>query len=66
MTVAILRESLLSLSRLVPFLRQGAKDWLTNGTPARLKQLDRDLRSLTPTRRSSPPRSCICMRRHWG
>jgi magnesium transporter len=45
-TVSILRESLLSLSRLVPFLREGAKGELTNGTPARLKQLDRDLRSL--------------------
>jgi magnesium transporter len=47
MMVSILRESLLSLSRLVPFVRQGAGDWLTNGNPARLKQLDRDLRSLT-------------------
>jgi magnesium transporter len=44
--VSILRESLLSLSRLIPFLREGAKDWLTDGTGARLKQLDRDLRSL--------------------
>jgi magnesium transporter len=47
MTVAILRESLLSLSRLVPYLRQGAEEWLTNGSPARLKQVDRDLRSLS-------------------
>ena len=47
MTVSILRESLLSFSRLVPFVRQGAGDWLTNGSPARLKQFDRDLRSLT-------------------
>ena len=46
MMVSILRESLLSLSRLIPFVRQGAAEWLTNGTPARLKQLDRDLRSL--------------------
>jgi magnesium transporter len=47
MTVAILRESLLSLSRLVPFMRQSAKEWLTNGGPVRLKQIDRDLRSLS-------------------
>src|SRR5918995_6291354 len=47
MTVAILRESLLSLTRLIPFVRQGAEEWLTNGSPARLKQLDRDLRSLS-------------------
>jgi magnesium transporter len=44
---AILRESLLSLSRLVPYVRQGAEEWLTNGGPSRLKQIDRDLRSLT-------------------
>ena len=44
--LAILRESLLSLSRVIPFLREGARDWLTNGSPARLKQIDRDLRSL--------------------
>jgi magnesium transporter len=47
MTISILRESLLSLSRLIPFVRQGAEKWLTNGSPARLKQLDRDLRSLS-------------------
>jgi magnesium transporter len=47
MTVAILRESLLSLSRVVPFLRQSAGEWLANGGPVRLKQIDRDLRSLT-------------------
>jgi magnesium transporter len=47
LTTAILRESLLSLSRLVPYVRQGAATWLINGTPARLKQLERDLRSLT-------------------
>jgi magnesium transporter len=47
MTVSILRESLLSLSRLVPYVRQGAGAWLTNGSPARLKQIERDLRSLT-------------------
>jgi magnesium transporter len=47
MTVAILRESLLSLSRLIPYVRQGAEEWLTNGSPARLKQVDRHLRSLS-------------------
>jgi magnesium transporter len=47
MTVSILRESLLSLSRLISFLRQGAEEWLSDGSPARLKQIDRDLRSLT-------------------
>jgi magnesium transporter len=47
MTVAILRESLLSLSRMLPYLRQGAEEWLTNGSPARLKQVERDLRSLS-------------------
>jgi magnesium transporter len=47
MTNSILRESLLSLSRLVPYLRQGAGAWLSNGGPARLKQIERDLRSLT-------------------
>lgn len=46
MTVSILRESLLSLSRLAPFLRQSAADWLGNGGTQRLKQIDRDLRSL--------------------
>jgi len=47
LTLAILRESLLSLSRLVPYVRQGASGWLTNGGPARLKQLERDVRSLS-------------------
>jgi magnesium transporter len=47
MTIAILRESLLSLSRLIPYVRQGAEEWLTNGSPARLKQVERDLRSLS-------------------
>jgi magnesium transporter len=47
LTIAILRESLLSLSRLVPYVRQGANGWLTNGGPARLKQLERDVRSLS-------------------
>jgi magnesium transporter len=44
--LSILRESLLSMSRLIPFLREGAREWLTNGNPGRLKQIDRDLRSL--------------------
>lgn len=47
MTVAILRESLLSLSRLVPFVRQGAEHRLEPETGPRLKQLERDLRSLS-------------------
>jgi magnesium transporter len=47
LTLAILRESLLSLSRLVPYVRQGANDWLSNSGPARLKQLERDVRSLS-------------------
>jgi magnesium transporter len=47
LTMAILRESLVSLSRLVPYVRQGASGWLTNGGPARLKQLERDVRSLS-------------------
>jgi magnesium transporter len=47
MTMSILRESLVSLSRLIPYLRQGAEGWLTDGNPARLKQLERDLRSLS-------------------
>ncbi len=47
LTNAILRESLLSLSRLVPYVRQGAEGWLKNGGLARLKQIDRDLRSLS-------------------
>jgi len=45
--LAILRESLWSLSRLIPFVRQGADDWLSNPVKVRLKQVDRDLRSLT-------------------
>lgn len=47
MTIAILRESLLSLTRLVPFVRQGAEGWLSPEAPHRLKQLERDLRSLS-------------------
>lgn len=47
MTVSILRESLMSVGRLVPFLRRGAQKWLASGTPARLKQVERDIRSLS-------------------
>jgi magnesium transporter len=47
MMIAILRESLLSLTRLVPFVRQGAEGWLAHEAPGRLKQLERDLRSLS-------------------
>lgn len=47
LTIAILRESLLSLGRLIPFLRQGAEDWLRDGVPSRLKGLERDVRSLS-------------------
>jgi magnesium transporter len=47
MTISILRESLLSLSRIMPFARRGAGKWLDNGEPPTLKQLERDLRSLT-------------------
>jgi magnesium transporter len=46
LTLSILRESLLSLSRLLALLRSSAQDRLGNGAPARLKQIDRDLRSL--------------------
>ena len=47
MMIAILRESLLSLTRLVPFVRAGAEAWFSPETPGRLKQLERDLRSLS-------------------
>ncbi|WP_372423090.1 magnesium transporter CorA family protein [Salinarimonas chemoclinalis] len=47
MTISILRESLLSLTRLVPFVRQGGEGWLSKEAPHRLKQLERDLRSLS-------------------
>ncbi len=46
-TISILRESLLLLSRLVPFVRASAGKRLHDGGPAHLKGLDRDLRSLT-------------------
>ena len=47
MTISILRESLLSLTRLVPFMRAGFGKRLSTGATAHLKQLDRDLRSLS-------------------
>ena len=47
MTISILRESLLSLTRLVPFMRAGFGKRLSSGSTAHLKQLDRDLRSLS-------------------
>ena len=46
MLVAFLRESLLSLTRLLPYIRQSGFDWLSQETNARLKQLERDVRSL--------------------
>ena len=47
MTMAILRESVLSLTRLIPFLRQGTSEWLTDDGTRRLKMIERDLRSLS-------------------
>ncbi|MBX9934726.1 MAG: magnesium transporter CorA family protein [Methylobacterium sp.] len=47
MTMAILRESVLALSRLVPFMRQGTSEWLTDDGTRRLKMIERDLRSLS-------------------
>lgn len=44
--LAILRESLLSLGRLLPFLRQGADGWLKGGLSSRIKAVARDLASL--------------------
>ena len=44
-TLAVVRESLLSLSRMLPFARQG-KDWTADGAAARLKRIDRDISSL--------------------
>ncbi len=45
-TLAILRESLLSLSRLILFARATAP-WIKNGALQRLKAVERDIRSLT-------------------
>jgi magnesium transporter len=47
LTLAILRESLLSLARVVPYIRQHKEGRLSSGISVRLKQIDRDLRSLT-------------------
>ncbi|WP_029031089.1 magnesium transporter CorA family protein [Salinarimonas rosea] len=47
MMISVLRESLLSLTRLVPYVRQGGEAWLSKEAPHRLKQLERDLRSLS-------------------
>ncbi|BBK33122.1 magnesium/cobalt transporter [Allostella humosa] len=44
--LAILRESLLSFGRILPFLRQGADGWLKGGLSARIKAIARDLASL--------------------
>jgi magnesium transporter len=44
--LAILRESLLGLGRILPFLRQGADGWLKGGLSPRIKALARDLTSL--------------------
>lgn len=44
-TLAILRESLLSLSRLILFARASAP-WIKNGALQRLKAVERDIRSL--------------------
>ena len=46
MAIAILRESLFSLARMIPFIRQNAGERLGGGALAQLKQLDRDVRSL--------------------
>jgi magnesium transporter len=45
--VSKLRESLLSLGRVLAFFRQGAGDRLKDGARARLRTLDRDVASLT-------------------
>ncbi|MGF7158401.1 magnesium transporter [Rhodoligotrophos appendicifer] len=42
-----LRESLLSLNRIIPYARSGAKDWLTGKAGAILDTVERDVRSLT-------------------
>jgi magnesium transporter len=46
MMVAILRESLLSLSRLIPFARERSPSPFNETVSARLKQIERDVRSL--------------------
>jgi len=47
MAVAILRESLLSIERLIPYLRQRLPDQAQRPFGLRLKQLERDVRSLS-------------------
>jgi magnesium transporter len=42
-----LRESLLSIGRMLAFFRQGMGERLRNGAKARLRTLDRDVASLT-------------------
>ncbi|BBE74548.1 magnesium transporter CorA family protein [Oharaeibacter diazotrophicus] len=44
--LAVLRESLLSFGRIVPFVRQGASEWVKNGPSVRLKAVERDIKSL--------------------
>ncbi|RYD71435.1 MAG: magnesium transporter [Verrucomicrobiaceae bacterium] len=46
MTAAILRESLLSLGRMISFARSTTPTAFTEQTSARLKQIERDVRSL--------------------
>jgi len=41
-----IRESLLSLDRMIPFFRQGSADWVQPGLKGNLKALERDVRSL--------------------
>ncbi len=45
--LAKLRESLLSINRLLTFFRQSAAAWLNDGARTNLKSLDRDVHSLT-------------------
>jgi magnesium transporter len=47
MTVAILRESLLSIARLIAFAKERAPVAFSNAVTARLKQIDKDARSLS-------------------
>jgi magnesium transporter len=45
-TLSQIRESLLGLQRIVPFVLEKAKDWLEKGVPERLQTVVRDLQSL--------------------
>jgi magnesium transporter len=45
--LSIVRESLFSLTRLSAFLRQAGDGWLSDGCGARLKAVERDVRSLS-------------------